>query len=412
VRRARLTVLLLGAAACNPLAFNDLADETWVDSTDKPDDVNSDGYAAALAFGGSAGNGAGIVAVATTPPYVVLLDYDGGGGVEKLHEEVRQGLSDAESLPVRPALATLPSEWGAEGPSAFLSVTSGAESYLMPFQAQTLEFAGSLVRLTDADSQAVAIATGDALDSGTGLDIVATTGDLVYLVANYTTEVNAVAARCTIEGALSLAIDFDGEILVGTPEGVRRLTAANIPEPPDPPNDAYPFPCTGGIVEAPEAIDGFGDTIATGDLDGDGFPDIAVAAPESGRVYVSFGITPSEWTQIDAPDGSDTFGYALAVGDLDHDGVGDLIVGDPGYDEEANDGGAVHVYRVPGDGSAELMTTLFDIDPESNQEFGQSVAVIDFDGDADKQILAVGAKDEVFTYFQVFPGSGQDVRGE
>lgn len=410
MRHAGLTFLLLGAAACNPLAFNDLADETWVDSTDKPDDVNSDGYAAALAFGGSGGSGAGIVALATTPPYVVLLDYDGGGGVEKLHEELRQGLSDAESLPSRPALATLPSEWGADGPSAFIGVTSGSESYLMPVQAQTLEFSGSLVRLVDAESQAVSIAGGDVLDSGPGLDLVATTGDLVYLAANYTVDVNAVEARCTIEDGLSVAIDFQGELLVGTPEGVRRLTGANVPEPPDPPSDSYPFPCTGGIIEAPDVIDGFGTVIATGNLDGDNLPDIAVAAPESGVVLVSFGVTPSEWTQIDAPDGSDTFGAALAVGDLDHDGTGELIVGDPGYDEEASDAGAVHVYQLPGDGSADLVITLFDADAESNQEFGQSVAVADFDGDASRQILAVGAKDEVFTYFQVIPGDDQDVR--
>ena len=407
MRTAALASVLLGAAACNPLAFDDLADETWVDSTDKPDDVNSDGYAAALAYAGSTGNGAGILAVATTPPYVVLLDYAGGGGVEKLHEEVRQGLADAESLPARPALATLPLEYGTDGPSAFLGVSSGAEHYLLPIAAQALDFAGSLVRLVDAESQAVAIAAGDVLDSGPGPDIVVATGERIYLLSNYDASINAVSASCALDNPLSVAIDGDGQILVGTPDGVRRLLPFNIPEPASPGDP--PPPCGGGQILAPEVLDGFGTSIATGDFDDDGFFDTAVAAPGADQVLVSFGATPSEWTQVDAPEGSQTFGVALAVGDLDHDGEDDLVVGDPGYDVEAGDGGAVHVFRVPGEGQVEGMAILFDIDAEEDQRFGQSVAVVDFDGDATRQILAVGASDEVFTYFRIAPEI-EDVR--
>jgi hypothetical protein len=409
VKNAALVSLLLGAAACNPLAFNDLADEVWVDSSDKPDDVNSDGYAAALAYGGSGGSGAGVLAVATTPPYVVLLDYNGSGGLEKLHEEVRQGLSDAESLPPHPAIATVPREWGADGPSAFLGVSSGGEHYLLPIQAQTLDFAGSLIRLVDADSQAVAIAAGDVTDTGPEPDIVAVTRERVYLLADYTSSVNSVASSCLLDGGQSVVVNADGQITIGTADGVRLLLPFNIPGATDP--EALPDTppaCGGGAIPAPDVIDGFGTQVATGDFDEDGEVDTAVSAPESDLVLVSFGSNPSAWIEIDSPDGSHTFGEALAAGDLDHDSVDDLIVGDPGYDAEAGDAGAVHVYRFDGE-APELASSLFDADPEEDQRFGQSVAVVDFDGDAISQILSVGATDEVFTYFRV-TADATDVR--
>ena len=66
------------------------------------------------------------------------------------------------------------------------------------------------------------------------------------------------------------------------------------------------------------------------------------------------------------------------------------------------------MFDLGGDSFA-LQATLSDIDPEKNQHFGQSVAVADFDGDHEKGVLAVGANDEVFTYFQL-TADGVDVR--
>ncbi len=90
------------------------------------------------------------------------------------------------------------------------------------------------------------------------------------------------------------------------------------------------------------ANDFFGRAVAAvGDVNGDGAPDFAVAAPsndaggvDAGRVYVYFGGAGSDavvdWTLTGAA-ASDGFGTAVAgAGDVNADGFADVIVGAPG----------------------------------------------------------------------------------
>lgn len=93
-----------------------------------------------------------------------------------------------------------------------------------------------------------------------------------------------------------------------------------------------------------------------GDFNGDGFPDVAVAAPGAGKVYLLFGgggfatVGSSAITALadvtltlQAATGSDEH-YALAFTDLDNDTVDDLIVGAPYFDNGAStDQGRVYV---------------------------------------------------------------------
>jgi hypothetical protein len=93
-----------------------------------------------------------------------------------------------------------------------------------------------------------------------------------------------------------------------------------------------------------------------GDLNGDGYPDIVVGAPfdstlglDSGRAFVWFGgpgMTGDPDLILDDTNGGDYFGFAVAgVGDLDGDGFDDLAVGAPGFDFSGLDRGRVYVYR-------------------------------------------------------------------
>jgi hypothetical protein len=119
-----------------------------------------------------------------------------------------------------------------------------------------------------------------------------------------------------------------------------------------------------GIEETAEENDNFGYVLTAGDFDGDGYADLAVAAPyedlagvnAAGGVNILYGsgngldINGDEfWSQdsvgvADAPEADDKFGYALAASDFDGDSFDDLAVGVPYEDFNAISGaGSVHI---------------------------------------------------------------------
>jgi hypothetical protein len=158
---------------------------------------------------------------------------------------------------------------------------------------------------------------------------------------------------------------------------------------------------------------GFGASVATGDLNGDSYPELIVGAPEASPdgeyddgvvlVYrgVPGGFTPRPWVILETLGLGAHFGAALAVADLDDDGVADLLVGAPGMG--AGVAGTVYGYLGSADAAGAwtqpLVTAIaptpdVTITPAVSWSdgvgFGAALATPDFDQDGVADLL-VGA---------------------
>ncbi|MFV9511259.1 FG-GAP-like repeat-containing protein [Tepidibacillus sp. LV47] len=191
-------------------------------------------------------------------------------------------------------------------------------------------------------------------------------------------------------------------------------------------------------LKSVEQYDAFGFAIASGDVDGDGVPDIIIAAPQPtqdgrGKVYAYSGKDGSLIRKFSSrvPRGNSDFGTSVAAFDLNDDGMEEIIIGSPGNPEgevyiysgnhgwlmykltgDPGFGIHVHVDRLEENGPPVLFVTtkdlegnrisayqapyfypLFEIDnDEVDIGFGETMATGDLDGDGKKEII-VGAFD-------------------
>lgn len=217
-------------------------------------------------------------------------------------------------------------------------------------------------------------------------------------------------------GAAVASADFDrdgyADLAVGQPgEAVGQVTGAGAVTVLYGSSRGLDSARSTGLVAAtgPEEGAGFGSALVAADLDGDGFPDLAVGAPRaeldrrpdvehraSGTATVlrggRGGISATGAVTLHRTSGAVGFGAELAAGDLDQDRVADLVVGARGdkfVHEEGFPGTVAHCPGAPAGPAA--CRTLFERDRIAGMT---SLVVGNVSGDARPEVV-VGASQEV-----------------
>jgi hypothetical protein len=199
------------------------------------------------------------------------------------------------------------------------------------------------------------------------------------------------------------ALDFNGDGHAEVAVGASQL---NLRQPREGALFVYSGTATG--VMAPHALRlenesgtasaQFGHAAASaGDLNGDGFDDLAVGAYLSDRVYVFYGSmdglpSRASLTLSNPVERYSAFGWDVgAAGDINGDGFADLVVGAQSQDNPAALEGAAYVYYGSDAGLVNSPTLIDSPDNQPGSQFGFSVAgSTDVDGDGYTD-LAIGA---------------------
>jgi hypothetical protein len=365
-------------------------------------------------------------ATESTGVALVEVNADGGESVQNIQSATFDNLGINNPLT---ALAEIP---GAGG-TAFLGAPS--LSSLMTVNLATLEVTPFLVSAaTGSELQLGAGVAAGALTGGAAPDLAAISTSTVHvfvggspLPANDLSPAAADIIACPIAlGNVPNAERAHRAMVIGSLLPSGPAIAIGVPGASAPGTVVFYAVSAGavtcaGILGAPALASGlvnagFGASLAIGDFDGDGLPDLLVGAPPN-AVYLYKGpltLPATPTATIGKPASSAEFGVALAALNLDGKKGDEALVGDPGA-TLGGVGGAGSVTVYTGATLAPVMAALgeplvlSDHNPGTGEGYGSAVGALSFCTAAPcmaatlTPLPVVGAPGAAFTYFTLGP---------
>jgi len=179
---------------------------------------------------------------------------------------------------------------------------------------------------------------------------------------------------------------------------------------------------TVGVLGQAEDQDGFGQSVAAGDFDGDGFGDIVVgvanedlgSTADAGMAAVLYGspagistVDDQAWTQdsqgvAGAAEQNDNFGWSVAAADFNGDGLIDAAIGGREAVGSILGAGAVNVLLGTENGIGSNGNEIWHQDTqgilgqaESNDNLGYYLGTGDFNGDAKMDLAATARREAI-----------------
>ncbi len=404
-------------SSCDHRVFDDLEDQVWVRADKEPSASPSDGFGVGLVSTGGSDSQLSYFIASKSPPVLYRVNIDQSGARSISDPESPQGQQiSAAPFPTPVVMVADPGSFeGSERGNVAVSLLDGTE----PMLYMLLGNSGAVGRQVDLTGTVAptGIAFGDT-DASPSVDLLAVSGVSLNLITNYqdplltstSCELAAVGADVHVAdvgtgAGEEVLIAAGGDVLVATGLAI-QAAMADVTQP-----GCFELIPPAATIAAPSGEASFGTLIRHGDFDGNGSPDLVVAAPGENAVYAFLNWTidaPTTGTKIATPSGASQFGTSISVGDFNGDGRDELVIADPdiSVDSKAS-AGSVFMYEPNASGVFGEALVLHDANPEADQAFGQSLTIVQAFGGAR---LVVGAKNEVFTYFQTPVAGDSDFR--
>lgn len=432
MKKLVLSVLLL--PACSWSSFDELSDETWVDSAGPAEGIEPNDLVAVASPGMPQGNAVFVVLGRATDS-VGGYSYDADGARTAIGVDIRGGAT--QFGPLAPAVVMAGDPYSnVVGVAAVTGAANDGDTKVVHFEADNVATIVSMNDFNDPTElspldgpiQATGMAYARTDDDGAAAattDVVLARANQLAIVQDYAADAHTLVGCLpdtggnvvvqTVGAGQFDAADPDDEIvlvtndMVGTAPQIVILDGSTVVAAWLANGQALAG-CFDGVTRLPVASfpgpagdPAFGGDIVVADFDGDGLTDVAITSPADNGVtaYLNDGTLADGLTGIavDATLDASLFGASIAAGDLDGDGDDDLVIGAPQSNVEgASNAGAAYVYSWDGAGFVRELT-VHDAQPEAEQRIGQAVAIVPWAA-GQSNVLVVSGDQEIFTYFR------------